>query len=156
MVYKLTCFHFLKYFLKNNLYFKYHNLWNHHPKRGFFLCNCSISQGIIMITTTLWLWNCFSDWSKLMEFSCTCDHNINMFQWLMYYAVNNISISISISTSFNNLDQIYNFNGISYKFNILKCQRYEKCDNGSNKININMTSMYNKLWKKQNELFLLF
>jgi len=38
----------------------------------------------------------------------------------------------------------------------IKCQRYEKCDNGSNKINIKMTSMYNKLWKKQDELFLLF
>jgi hypothetical protein len=32
----------------------------------------------------------------------------------------------------------------------------QKCDNGWNKIDIKMTSMYNKLWKKQDELFLLF
>ncbi len=32
----------------------------------------------------------------------------------------------------------------------------QKGDNGSNKINVKMTSMYNKLWKKQDQLFLLF
>jgi hypothetical protein len=32
----------------------------------------------------------------------------------------------------------------------------QKCDNDSNKTNIKMTSMYNKLWKKQDQLFLLF
>ncbi len=31
-----------------------------------------------------------------------------------------------------------------------------KGDKGSNKINVKMTSMYNKLWKKQDQLFLLF
>jgi hypothetical protein len=31
----------------------------------------------------------------------------------------------------------------------------QKCDNGSNKINIKMTSMYNKLWKKEDQLFSL-
>jgi hypothetical protein len=30
-----------------------------------------------------------------------------------------------------------------------------KCDNGSNKITIKMTSMYNKLWKKEDQLLLL-
>jgi hypothetical protein len=30
----------------------------------------------------------------------------------------------------------------------------QKCDNGSKKINIKMTSTYNKLWKEKNELFL--
>jgi hypothetical protein len=31
----------------------------------------------------------------------------------------------------------------------------QKGDNGSTKINVKMTSMYNKLWKKQDQLFLL-
>jgi hypothetical protein len=31
---------------------------------------------------------------------------------------------------------------------ILKFSKIWKCDIGSNKINIKMTSMYNKLWKK--------
>ncbi len=33
--------------------------------------------------------------------------------------------------------------------------KIQKCDIGSNKINIKMTSMYNKLWRKQDQLFLL-
>jgi len=31
----------------------------------------------------------------------------------------------------------------------------QKCDNGSNKISIKMTSMYNKLWKEEDQLFSL-
>ncbi len=32
--------------------------------------------------------------------------------------------------------------------------KIKKCDVGSNKINIEMTSMYNKLWRKQDQFFL--
>jgi hypothetical protein len=31
----------------------------------------------------------------------------------------------------------------------------QKCDNGSNKINVKMTSMYNKLWKKQKHFIII-
>jgi hypothetical protein len=37
---------------------------------------------------------------------------------------------------------------MSYQFYILKCQRYKKWDNSSNKINIKMTSMYNKIMEE--------
>ncbi len=39
---------------------------------------------------------------------------------------------------------------------ILKMSKIQKLDIGSNKINIKMASMYNKLWRKQDQLFLLF
>jgi hypothetical protein len=83
-----------------------------------------------------------------MLFSYICDHNINMFKWLIYCVVNNISIS----TSFNNLFKFVII--LEYHINLhIKVSKMQKCDNGSNKIDIKMTSMYNKLWKKQDDFF---
>jgi hypothetical protein len=46
---------------------------------------------------------------------------------------------------------------MEYHINLhMKMSKMQKCDNGSNKINVKMTSMYNKLWKKQNQILLLF
>jgi len=46
---------------------------------------------------------------------------------------------------------------MEYHINLhIKVSKIEKCDNGSNKINIKITTMYNKLWKKQDQIFLLF
>jgi len=46
---------------------------------------------------------------------------------------------------------------MEYRINLhMKMSKMQKCDNGSSKINVKMTSMYNKLWKKQDQLFLLF
>jgi hypothetical protein len=42
---------------------------------------------------------------------------------------------------------------MEYHINLhVKMSKMRKCDNGSNKINIKMTSMYNKLWKKQDQM----
>ncbi len=41
---------------------------------------------------------------------------------------------------------------LEYHINLhIKVSKMQKCDTHSNKIDIKMTSMYNKLWKKQNE-----
>jgi len=46
---------------------------------------------------------------------------------------------------------------MEYHINLhMKMLKMQKKDNGSTKINVKMTSMYNKLWKKQDQLFLLF
>jgi len=46
---------------------------------------------------------------------------------------------------------------MEYHINLhLKMLKMQKGDNGSTKINVKMTSMYNRLWKKQDQLFLLF
>jgi hypothetical protein len=46
---------------------------------------------------------------------------------------------------------------MEYHINLhIKVSKMQKCDNGSNKINIKITTMYNKLWKKQDQILLLF
>jgi hypothetical protein len=46
---------------------------------------------------------------------------------------------------------------MEYHINLpIRMSKMRKCDNGSNKINIKKTSMYSKLWKKQDQILLLF
>jgi hypothetical protein len=69
----------------------------------------------------------------------------------MYCVVNNISIS----TSFNILFKYVII--MEHHINLhMKMSKMRKCNNVSNKINVKMTSMYNKLWKKQDQFLLLF
>jgi hypothetical protein len=45
---------------------------------------------------------------------------------------------------------------MEYHINLhMKMSKMGKCNNVSNKINVKMTSMYNKLWKKQDQLFFI-
>jgi len=45
---------------------------------------------------------------------------------------------------------------MEYHINLhIKVSKMQKCDNSSNKINIKMTSMYNKLRKKEDQFFSL-
>jgi hypothetical protein len=45
---------------------------------------------------------------------------------------------------------------MEYHINLhIKVSKMRKCDNDSNKINIKRTFMYNKLWKKEDQLVLL-
>ncbi len=42
---------------------------------------------------------------------------------------------------------------MEYHINLhMKMSKMQKCNNASNKINVKMTSMYNKLWKKQDQI----
>jgi hypothetical protein len=46
---------------------------------------------------------------------------------------------------------------MEYHINLrIRMSKMRKCDNGSNKINRKKTSMYSKLWKKQDQILLLF
>ncbi len=46
---------------------------------------------------------------------------------------------------------------MEYHINLhMKLSKMKKCNNGLHKINVKMTSVYNKLWKKEDQLFFLF
>ncbi len=46
---------------------------------------------------------------------------------------------------------------MEYHINLhMKLSKMKKCNNGLNKINVRMTSVYNKLWKKEDQLCVLF